>query len=122
MKKLLLITLFSLAGLVALDATARNRDCGSCHVKKPCAPCHKPLVHREVIDLREKTPPCCVKYVEVQEPAVCFETVTKECRWECPKTCTTDENRQSQFHNALVEGYEAQSARVAPLERTMMEE
>jgi hypothetical protein len=123
MKKLLLITLFSLAGLVALDATARNRDCGTCHVKPKCStPCHKPLKTREIIDNRDLTPPCCERAVVVQEPAICHEIIEKSCFWECPSNCSTVAGKKSQYHDALMDGYASQTARVMPLERTMIEE
>ena len=115
MKKLLLITLVVIGGLVALDATARSRSCGApCNVKPTCAkPCAKRCVADvEVRDLRDLTPPCCEKFVRVEEPAICHEIITKECSWSCPTTCNRVDGLQSQFHEQLVQQHANETTRI----------
>ncbi len=78
MKKLLLVTLFTLGlGLAVVDADARyrNSNCGTC--ARSCE------TACEVIEEPRPTPPCCLTAVEVPAKAV------KHISWSyyCPKGC-----------------------------------
>lgn len=77
MKKILLVALLALAGLV-VNADARYRNCGGCAPRSCEAAC-------EVIEEPRPTPPCCLTAVEVPAKAV------KHISWSyyCPKGCRT---------------------------------
>lgn len=80
MKKLLL-AVFAVAALFAVDADARyyNRSCGACPKTKCC---------ERVEEAACPQPPCCVKYARVTFPATKVKHVSYS--WECPTDCSEE--------------------------------
>ena len=83
MKKLVLAALAVLAVVFAFDAEARY-NCGACPKKSCKSACR-------VIEAERPTPPCCVRYVRVEEPAQEIKHVSYS--YECPSDCAVEGNR-----------------------------
>jgi hypothetical protein len=85
MKKLLLAAVAFVA-LFAMSADARHyKSCNTCPTK--VAKCCKEKVLEEACPV----PPCCVRYVRVEEPAIRTKHVSYS--WECPSSCATEAPR-----------------------------
>jgi hypothetical protein len=100
MKKLMLALFFALLGLAVSDAEARYRRCyDNCNpCEKVCEESCKPKCCK--VDFVEEEacpePPCCVRYVRVEEPAL----VTKHVSYSvaCPTGCTAEEKAAGMMH------------------------
>lgn len=81
MKKLML-ALFAIAALVALEADARWGKCGTraCGSNYKCA--------ERVEEQACPVAPCCVKYARVTFPAKRVKHISYS--WECPDDCTEE--------------------------------
>lgn len=80
MKKLML-ALFAMGALVALDADAYRRGCRtSCGVQTKC--------NERVEEQACEPAPCCVKYARVTFPATRVKHVSYS--WECPTDCVEE--------------------------------
>lgn len=101
MKKLMVALLLAVLGLSVMDTSAfyrrcwRNNNCNRCEKRcepkceRACEPCARPCKVDFVEEEACPQPPCCVRYVRVEEPA----EVTKHVNYTvaCPTGCTPEE-------------------------------
>ena len=95
MKKLML-TLLTLVGFVAFEATAgysrcyKRSSCSPCRVEPVCeTACAEACKVDRIVESACPDVPCCVRYVKVEEPALITKHISYS--WECPSGCTPEQ-------------------------------
>jgi len=89
---------------------ARN-ECNTCETpcRASCNPCARPACPSYVVEEEAIcNPPKCVKYVEVEEPAICHRV----CSWSCPPGTTMEGNVEVGGEVELVSKHSGQKHRL----------